>query len=51
MAKPVSFAKRKAQARKGARTDFDFGFNKLSKTAKKAYNKSIGRRGSAAGGS
>ncbi|MCE9560423.1 MAG: hypothetical protein K8U57_00050 [Planctomycetes bacterium] len=50
MAKPVDFAKRKAQASKGARTDFNFGFNALSKSGKKAYNKQIGRRGSAAGG-
>lgn len=51
MAKPVNFAKRKAQARRGERTDFNFGFNALSKTEKKAFNKQIGRRGSKAGGS
>jgi len=51
MAKSVSFSKRKTQARKGARTDFNFGFNALSTAGKKAYNKQIGRRGSKAGGS
>ncbi len=50
MAKPVSFSKRKTQARRGERTDFDFGFNTLSKTAKRAYNRKLGKSGHKAGG-
>jgi hypothetical protein len=44
MAKKVSFsAKPKG---KKVDTSFDFGFNKLSKTAKKAYRKAAGHGGS-----
>ena len=50
MAKSVTFSA-KSKTKRKVDTSFDFGFNKLSKTAKKAFNKSIGRRGSAAGGS
>ncbi len=50
MAKPVSFSKPKAP-RKAADTSFNFGFNALGTTAKKQYNRKLGRAGSKAGGS
>jgi len=49
MAKRVTFGSK--PKKKKVDTSFDFGHNLLSKTAKKAYNKSVGKRGSKAGGS
>lgn len=46
MAKKVTFSSSKPRPRKRADTSFDFGFNTLGKTAKKAYRKAVGKTGS-----
>ncbi len=53
MAAPVKFDKPKKPAKPrsaGGDTSFNFGFNVLSKTQKRAYNRRLGKRGSAPGG-
>jgi len=42
MAKPVTFSKPKKTKKPKADTSFNFGFNTLSKPAKKAYRKATG---------
>ena len=44
MAKPVMFSTKK-KPKKSGNTSFDFGFNTLSKSQKKAYRKKAGHGG------
>jgi hypothetical protein len=49
MAKPVKFST-KPKKPKEADTSFDFGFNVLNKTQKRAYKRKLGKSGNKPGG-
>jgi hypothetical protein len=49
MAKPVTFSS-KTKPKKGGNTSFDFGFNALSNSGKRAYTKKLRKAGHSSGG-